>query len=41
MIEIILVGSLSVALVVLFLVKLKKKNKRQERWMPDIRRVVS
>lgn len=40
MIEIILVGSLSAALVVLLLIKLKKTPKRQKRWMPDIRRVV-
>jgi hypothetical protein len=33
MIEIILVGSLSAALVVLFLIKLKKTPRRQERWM--------
>jgi hypothetical protein len=39
MFELILIGSLVVGLVALLMVKLRKP-KRQERWMPDIRRVV-
>jgi hypothetical protein len=38
--ELILIGSLGVILAVLLLIKLKRP-KRQKRWMPDIRRVVS
>jgi hypothetical protein len=39
--ELILIGSLGVTLAVLLLIKLKRTPKRQKRWMPDIRRVVS
>jgi hypothetical protein len=39
--QLILIGSLVAVLVALLIVKLTRTPKRNKRWMPDIRRVVS